>query len=271
MYQLFWLVPLGFIVGTFGTLIGAGGGFILVPILLLIYPEKSPETITAVSLAVVFFNSLSGTVAYARMKKIDYKSGLIFAVATLPGSILGSLTTSLIPRDTFNLLFGIFLMLGSIYLFIRPQNKNRSGKTSKGETTRSVTDIEGVEYTFSYNLLLGVIISVLVGFISSLLGIGGGIIHVPVMIQLLNFPVHLATATSQFVLIAMSFSGSVVHMATGVLSNGIMQVLWLSVGVILGAQLGARLSKKIKGSWIVRSLALALGIEGIRILILSFS
>ena len=271
MYQFFWLIPLGFIVGTFGTLIGAGGGFILVPILLLVYPEKSPETITAVSLAVVFFNSLSGTVAYARMKKIDYKSGLIFAVATLPGSILGSLTTSLIPRNTFNLLFGIFLMLGSIYLLIRPQNKNGSRKTSKGKITRSVTDIEGFVYTFSYNPLLGIIISVLVGYISSLLGIGGGIIHVPVMIQLLNFPIHLATATSQFVLVAMSFSGSIVHVATGVLSSGIMQTIGLSIGVLFGAQMGARLSKKLKGSWIVRSLALALGIVGIRILIMSFS
>lgn len=54
MIQLIWLIPLGFVVGAFGTLIGAGGGFILVPVLLLMYPDKSPETITSISLAVVF-------------------------------------------------------------------------------------------------------------------------------------------------------------------------------------------------------------------------
>lgn len=269
MHQFFWLIPLGFLVGTFGTLIGAGGGFILVPVLLLLYPDKSPETITAISLAVVFFNSLSGSAAYARMKKIDYKSGIIFAIATLPGSILGSLTTSLIPRNIFNMIFGVVLLVGSIYLFIRPQNTSREGKHSKYDVTRTVTDKDGMVYTFSYNPLLGIVISVLVGYLSSLLGIGGGIIHVPVMIQVLNFPVHLATATSHFVLAAMSLSGSTVHLTTGVLSNGIIQTIGLSIGVLFGAQLGAKLSRKLKGGWIVRSLALALGIAGIRILVMA--
>ncbi|HJO92491.1 MAG TPA: hypothetical protein QF753_03755 [Victivallales bacterium] len=56
-YKILWMLPLGVVVGLFGTLIGAGGGFILVPILLLVYPHKSPNTITSISLAVVFFNS----------------------------------------------------------------------------------------------------------------------------------------------------------------------------------------------------------------------
>ena len=56
-----WLLPLGLLIGAFGTLIGAGGGFILVPILLLIYPKENTELITSVSLAVFFFNALSGS------------------------------------------------------------------------------------------------------------------------------------------------------------------------------------------------------------------
>jgi len=270
MYQFLWLIPLGFLVGTFGTLIGAGGGFILVPVLLLLYPDKSPETITAISLAVVFFNSLSGSFAYAKMKKIDYKSGIIFALATLPGSILGSLTTSLIPRDTFDMLFGILLLAGSVYLFINPRNKNRHKKAWGKQITRRVTDIDGIVYTFSYSPLAGIATSLLVGYLSSLLGIGGGIIHVPVMIQMLNFPVHLATATSHFVLAAMSLSGSVVHLVTGVLSSGFLQTAGLTVGVLFGAQLGALLSKRLKGGWIIKSLALALGLAGIRIFIMAF-
>jgi len=59
-----WLVPLGLFVGTIGTLIGAGGGFILVPALLLLFPNEAPQTITSISLIVVFFNALSGSLAY---------------------------------------------------------------------------------------------------------------------------------------------------------------------------------------------------------------
>jgi hypothetical protein len=79
------LMALGFCVGAYGTLIGAGGGFVLMPLLLILYPKENPEILTSISLAVVFFNALSGSEAYGLMKRIDYRSGLMFAAATVPG------------------------------------------------------------------------------------------------------------------------------------------------------------------------------------------
>jgi uncharacterized protein len=243
---------------------------ILVPILLLLYPDKSPETITSMSLAVVFFNALSGSIAYARMRRIDFKSGIIFAIATIPGSILGAYTTSFIPRNIFNGVLAVLLIAASIFLMLKPKNKKViEGEPSKNYISRSITDIEGITHAFSYNPVLGIIISILVGYISSLLGIGG-IIHVPVLVHVLNFPVHIATATSHFILAVMSLSGTVVHIVSGVLSKGMFQTLALSIGVLFGAQLGARLSNKFHGVWIIRSLAIALGLVGIRILIMAF-
>lgn len=271
MEQFLWLLPLGFMVGTFGTLIGAGGGFILVPVLLLLYPDKSPETITSISLAVVFFNALSGSVAYAKMKRIDYKSGIIFAIATIPGSILGAYTTSFIPRNIFNGVFSILLIAASVFLMMKPKNnKIIEGEPAKNHIIRSITDVNGINHMFSYNPVMGVIISSVVGYISSVLGIGGGIIHVPVLVHILNFPVHLATATSHFVLAVMSLTGTLVHISTGSLSKGIIETIALSIGVLFGAQLGARLSTRFHGVWIIRGLAIALGIVGIRILIMAF-
>ena len=72
-----WLIPMGFFTGAYGALIGAGGGFILVPALLILFPNEAPEIVTSISLAVVFFNALSGTIAYARSQRIDYKIGAI--------------------------------------------------------------------------------------------------------------------------------------------------------------------------------------------------
>ncbi|WP_099716763.1 sulfite exporter TauE/SafE family protein, partial [Clostridium sp. LS] len=267
MIQFVWLIPLGFIVGAFGTLIGAGGGFILVPILLLLYPDKSPDTITSISLAVVFFNALSGSFAYSRMKRIDYKSGLIFAIATIPGSILGSVITLYIQRRLFNGIFGVILVFVSIFLIVRTKKEKIENNLAvrNGYITRTVTDIEGIEHTFSYNPIIGIIVSVFVGFMSSFLGIGGGIIHVPVLVNILNYPVHIATATSHFVLAVMSLSGTVVHIVDGVFQSSVMQTVALSIGVLFGAQLGAKLSKKIHGIAIIRSLAVALAIVGVRI------
>ncbi|MGD9935584.1 MAG: TSUP family transporter, partial [Dehalococcoidia bacterium] len=68
------LVLLGAAVGVFGTLVGAGGGFILVPVLLLFYPDRKPEEIASIGLFVVFANSVSGSIAYGRQGRIDYRS-----------------------------------------------------------------------------------------------------------------------------------------------------------------------------------------------------
>src|SRR5438132_266567 len=95
------LIALGIGVGCVGTLIGAGGGFILVPILLLAYPAENPDAFTAVSLAVVFLNAASGSVAYSRMGRIDYRSAFWFCLATLPGAVLGAIATQAVPRKVF--------------------------------------------------------------------------------------------------------------------------------------------------------------------------
>ncbi|MBP1740486.1 MAG: putative permease [Deltaproteobacteria bacterium] len=94
-------MALGFGVGAYGTLIGAGGGFVLMPLLLILYPKESPEILTSISLAVVFFNALSGSEAYGLMRRIDYRSGLMFAAATVPGAVVGAMNTSHVPSPTF--------------------------------------------------------------------------------------------------------------------------------------------------------------------------
>jgi len=268
------LVLLGLVVGTFGTMVGAGGGFILVPILLLIYPDKDPEIITSISLAVVFLNASSGSIAYALKKRIDYKSAWLFCITTLPGSVLGALATSYISRKTFNLIFGIILLILAIVLIIKPTKtiQKHEGKEKKSfwRMARYLIDIDGVRHIYRYNLLLGIILSFFVGFASSLLGIGGGIIHVPAMVNLLNFPIHIATATSHFVLSLMGLSGSLVHYFKGDLQEGVYQIIWLGIGVIIGAQIGARFSTKIKGKIIIQCLAVALLIVSIRILWTAF-
>jgi uncharacterized membrane protein YfcA len=271
MEQSILLIFLGVLVGTYGTLIGAGGGFVLVPILLLLYPSDSPITITTISLAVVFFNALSGSLAYTRMKRIDFKSGLLLAAATIPGAILGALTIEYIPRRQFEGIFGILLGLGSIFLVIFPVSRTISCPgNGKYHITIELVDADGKRHHYGYNYVTGLMLSFFVGYLSSLLGIGGGIIHVPALVYMLNFPVHIATATSHFILAVMTLTGTVVHVVNGDFAHGIHRTICLALGVLVGAQIGARLSNRFHGVWIIRGLALALGIVGIRILINAF-
>ena len=272
MEQYHWLVPLGFVLGAYGTLVGAGGAFILVPILLLLYPQASAETITSISLAVVFFNCLSGSVAYAGTKRIDYKSGLLFSVATVPGAVAGALVTRCVPRGPFDALLGVVLIIASIFIFVRPNPSSTARtKASAHQFRRTLVDSEGKTYDFSYSLPVGLALSLVIGFLSSLLGIGGGIIHVPVLILLLSFPVHIATATSHFMLAIMALAATLVHVVTGGFEHGgIHRTIALSVGMIIGAQLGAILSDRLRGHLIVRALAVALALVGLRLLWTTF-
>jgi uncharacterized membrane protein YfcA len=263
------LIPLGFAIGTFGTLVGAGGGFVLMPVLLLLYPNEGPEIITSISLAVVFFNTLSGSGAYARMRRIDYKSALLFSAATIPGAIFGALTTAFIPRRLFNVVFGLFMIAASIFLLLRPSPEEKKESTAKHWFTRNLVEADGSCHTFSFNPITGVGLSLLVGYVSSLLGIGGGIIHVPILVHILNFPVHIATATSHLILAVMAFVGTAVHIVVGTFSRGIWETIFLIIGVLIGAQLGAQLSSRVHGDWIIRGLAIALGSVGIRIFLMA--
>ena len=184
-----WLLPLGLFIGAFGTLIGAGGGFILVPILLLLYPGEDTELITSTSLAVVFFNAASGTWAYSRMKRVDYKSGIVFAIATIPGAILGAITTAYVPRHAFDIVFGALMILAGIFLWFSARDdhahthgdatSDRKGTAAVRLASRDLTDADGTRYHYSYNQALGIGISLFVGYVSSVLGVGGGFIRPP--------------------------------------------------------------------------------------------
>jgi uncharacterized membrane protein YfcA len=257
----FWLISLGFATGAYATLIGAGGGFILAPILLIVYPEERSETIASISLAVVFFNALSGSIAYARARRIDYKAGLIFSIVSIPGAVLGALTTPLVPRSAFDLFFGILMILASVFLLYLPYSARRIPASTQRQNA-----VGGFDYCSKSTLALGSVICFFIGYMTSLLGVGGGFIEVPAMVYLLKFPVHIATATSQFIVAVVSFSGSATHVVAGLFETGVRRTFALAVGVVLGAQLGARTSHRIHGDWIIRGLGLALGFVGARLL-----
>ena len=200
---LFLLLGIG--VGTFGTLVGIGGGLICVPIFILflsdggVYPYfHTAAQIAGTSLVVVMANAMSGTLAYIRQKRVLFSAAIPFAIATLPGAVLGSWIVNKFSTPMLDLYFGIFLLLMSIIMYWN-------------STHKPVSNVMDVPKDFQYNRTLGIVASLGVGFLSSIFGIGGGVIHVPLMIYLLGFPVHVATATSHFVLACSSAFGVISH------------------------------------------------------------
>lgn len=264
----------GLFVGAYGTLVGLGGGFVVVPVLLLVY-HASPQDTVGTSLAVVFLNSLSGSISYIRQKRVDLRSGIKFALATVPGAVIGTYLSTYLSSRLFSLVFGAIMLGASALLLLKPESRKELALDEESgpqpgtrRVTRKITDARGQVFAYSFNERLGIIISFFVGFLSSILGIGGGIIHVPVMIHLFTFPAHIATATSQFILVISTGVGAASHLAIGQVM--IPQALAMGVGVLIGAQLGASLSRRLHGTLIVRLLSLALVATAVRLILGAF-
>ena len=252
------LVLLGLSVGVFGAIVGAGGGFLLVPILLVAYPDRDPATVTAMSLAVVFANATSGAIAYAYQKRIDYRSGLWWALAAIPGAIGGALLVGVIPRRVFVLVFAVALASVATHLIVRRQFRGyREPISGRGAVSRRIRDRRGQNFFYTFRLWQGLTIASVMGFVSGLLGAGGGVLQVPLMTVILRFPVHIATATSQFAYALIALEATTVHLVTGGLRlNGdLAEAGLIAAGAVVGAQVGARLALRVRGATILRALS----------------
>lgn len=254
------LLFLGFFVGGYGTLIGAGGGFLLVPLLLYLYPAESPAALTSISLSVVALNALSGTAAYARAKRVDYRTGLALSIASVPGAMGGVILNRAIHRGTFDILFGVILLLLALLLLLKPSTGERDGSAgaeANGGQGRGLA---------RGTLAIGALMSAGIGMVSGLLGIGGGPLEVAMLGRVLGLPMHIATATSQFMVLLASTGGVGVHLASSHFSPDLTRLAALGAGALVGAQAGAAASRRVSGGGLVRLLALALSSVGLRLI-----
>lgn len=240
------LAALGLVVGAVGTLVGAGGGFLLAPVLLLVYPHDDPQTLTAISLAAVFANSASGSLAYLRQHRVDVRNGLIFGVCGMPGAVLGAIAVGHVPRRAFDVTMAATLGAVAVWLATNRRRRKRSGPVPVAR---------------------GAALSAVVGFVSSFLGIGGGVFHVPILVMALGYETHVATATSHFVLAMMSGTAVITHAIQGAyhVGHGLRRSLVLAVSLAIGAQLGAHASVRVPALAIERLLAVALAVVAVRL------
>jgi uncharacterized membrane protein YfcA len=265
------LVAFGLIVGTYGTMVGAGGGFLIVPVLLLVW-HLPPALAAGTSLSVVFLNAGAGSISYARQGRVDYKSGILLALPTLPGSVAGAFVAERISGRAFDVMFAVLLLSVAGLLLWKPVGRGEEHAHHEVDPnapwwrmSRVIVDKSGHEFRYQYNIIWGLVISFFVGFLSSILGIGGGIVHVPALIHLLGFPSHLAAATSHFILANSALVGASTHVALG--NVLFVPAALMGVGVIIGAQIGAAIAKRAKGAVTVRLLSVALMVVAIRLLL----
>ncbi len=247
------LLTVGIIVGFFGTVVGVGGGFIVVPFLTLVY-NVSPQDAVGTSMCIVALNAISGAYSYARQRRIDYRTGVIFSLSMAPGAFLGAYLLQMISKMAFDIGFALFLLAIALYTTIQENNKSK--------LPAAVRPAEFVRPQF--NMASGIAISFFVGFYASIAGVGGGLIHVPAMVYLFHFHPYFAIPTSIFILAISSTVAVGSHALVG-------SVLWgfvpaLGCGAIIGAQAGGKLSGKFNHTILLRVLVVVIVIAAARLI-----
>jgi len=258
------LLPIfGFLIGIAASLTGVGGGVFIVPILTILY-AFDPKVAVGTSLTTIIFTAIASTLNYAKQKRIYYKTGLILAITTAPGAYSGALLVRIISPSLLGLIFGFFLIFVALRMIIdlnyfRSKQSKVQEKTSQ-ESIKSDSELIRSGKT----IMLGAGLSFFGGLASGLLGIGGGILVVPIMTFAMAMPIHLATATSMFTMIFTSISGVTEHYMADHIS--FEYAILIALGTIFGAQVGAYTSKKISGKNLRRIFAIMLIIASIKMI-----
>ena len=233
-------VIFAFFVGIISSALGVGGGFITTPSLIILGIDEVFAIGTV--LFMIIFTALSSTIAYSRQKGLtEYRTGLLIATTTIIGSISGSITSSILAVEDpqlFRIVFAVCLFPIAIKMIFYPKERKKVNAI-----TEEIEHDEIIFLGFEKRELLSTLFGLVAGFSSGLLGIGGGVVMVPILVTVGKMPMHKAVATSMFIMIFTSIAGAGVKLTNGQVHPDL--AFFLIIGIIIGAQVGARLVKRV--------------------------
>ena len=249
----------GTIAGSLGALLGLGGGIFLVPFLNLgmNFPLQAAA---AISLATVIATSSSVSAARSGKHLINLRLGMVLEVATAAGSLLGGLTAQMLPQSTLQILFGIMSAIVGVIMLsrIRKRNVILDPSIQPGVLGgRFHEDESGGVVTYRVKRLpVALVASFIAGNVSSLLGVGGGVIKVPVLNAWCGIPMRAAAATSAFMIGVTATAGAVIYYGHGQLIPGLAAAAVL--GVQLGTWGGMHFGSRASAKWLKVMMAIVL-------------
>jgi len=222
-------------------MLGVGGAFILVPLLILL--GEPHRLVIGTSLAYIVVTASAGAIK----RKMQGDTDLVLAAVMLSTGVLavhlGATSVSYLPTRIIEVSLAILLFIASFMLIRRGAMAQRSTSTRAVKKSRLSLQREAASESYSIDIPRAAMIGAFVGFLSGLLGVGGGWLLVPLMITILNVPFHVAAGTSLIQIIGVAAVGAISHYSLG--NVDIDMATALILGGLIGAPAGAAISKKM--------------------------
>src|SRR5579862_1216594 len=254
----------GIVAGGFGALLGLGGGVFLVPLLNLVL-GFSLKSAAAISLATVIATSSSATAGRIGKQLINLRFGMALEVATVAGSVVGGVTAQLFSESTLQRLFGVVALFVAAAMLGRLNRRNvileKGADPGRfGGVFHEAESGGTVKYRIK-RMPLALIASFVAGNLSSLLGLGGGIIKVPVLNAWCGMPIRAAAATSAFMIGVTATGGAVMYYGRGDLAP--LAAAPAVLGVQLGSYAGFHMGQRTTARWLKVLMAAVLTVVAI--------
>lgn len=241
------LAVTGFFAGLLGALLGLGGGVFVVPALVLIFQLPTLTAIGTSNVAVVA-TSTAGASAYVRDRLANIRLGLVLLISTTVAALISSFVASYLPGRLLSGLFAVVLLYTAYNMLKSRNDKDAQAEAPRSEEANETFDL-GLQATYydaatgktetyrPQKVRTGMAISAVAGVLAGLLGVGGGIVQMPVMTMLMRVPLKVATGTSNFMIGVTATSAAFVRYANGDIDPLI--AVPTALFVFLGARVGA--------------------------------
>lgn len=238
----------GVAAGVFGSLLGLGGGVLIVPLLTLGFGLDLREAI-GVSLVCVIVTSTASAGVYLQRHVANLRLGMTLELATALGALVGGLVAFAVSDQVLAGLFAALLLYVSVSMVRGRESGEADGDPPQGDpaddpTASSMLErLAGPGYRVR-NLGRGLAGSVVAGVTSALLGVGGGLVKVPVMHLVMGVPLRVATATSNLMIGVTASAGAIIYLLRGEIDPYVAGPT--AVGVFLGASMGSRAAHRVR-------------------------
>jgi uncharacterized membrane protein YfcA len=219
------------VAGAVGSMLGIGGGIILVPFFIALVGIEATVARSA-SLVAVCVTSMAGSAVYLKQGVVDLERGASLQFPTVVGAIIGAVVGSSIDPVLMQLLFAALVLTIGF-------------KMSAKEVKTTPPTRKDIVYS-----IIGCVIG---GFVSSLLGVGGGVFFVPILALLIGLPQRTAAATSTFLIGLTAATSAVIYFRQGQMDLDV--TIPAAIGILIGAQVGARISGRFPDLWLRRMFA----------------
>lgn len=256
------LLALGVLIGAYSVAIGAGGGFLVAPLLLLRYPEAEPALIATASLATVILSSGLSSIVVLRERRVDRKIATMNSALAIPAALLAAAGTTMLSRDAFSIGIAALLIVLAAWLAWRPHGPD--AELLDHGWRRRVEDLRGSVFIYRVPVVRSIAPLLATSFVATLAGISGGPLRVPVLTHVMRMPhaiavptVHIANATTAVAAVSL-------HLALGHGGEPLQAALWLGAGMVAANPLGQRARRTFGEGLLTRLLALGLLVIGLQ-------